>query len=586
MSIFFRRSLSLWFIMCLWFPVFSQDGIHWWNPEDAGFPVLEGQGWPGKTQHFYDRLPAEAEETVRDAVWNLGRHASGLKIKFRSRASEISVRYGVSGNHSMLHMPATGVSGVDLYAVDREGAWQWTGGTYKFGDTIRFHFSSLPTDYDREYHLYLPLYNKVEWLEIGVPEDGEVIPLPLSPDKPIAVYGTSIAQGGCASRPGKNWTALLERNLHTPLINLAFSGNGRLEKALTDLLIELDPKLYVLDCLPNMGRFPRDTIAERLTNTVMALREAKPEVPVLLVHHACATIPTMSGARQEGYERLNGIADSVFNVLKASGVLDIYMLTAEEIGLDMESTVDGVHPNDSGMDRYAEAYEIKIREVLNEPKGAYRTTRPLRQYRDFKSYDWNERHRRELELIRKNPPEIVFIGNSITHYWSGEPEEHLRRGEDSWSRMFGPARAQNLGYGWDRIENVLWRAYHGELDGYEARQILINIGTNNLSVNHTDEEIIAGLKMLVEAVKYRQPSAEILLTGIYPRRGMEGRIKILNGKIARLCGTENVGFADPGTALLNADGEVDLSLFADKGLHPNDAGYRVLGQALAPYILK
>src|SRR5690606_17753761 len=115
-------------------------------------------------------------------------------------------------------------------------------------------------------------------------------PLPVSPDKPIVVYGTSIAQGGVASRPGMAWTAILQRNMDRPLINLAFSGNGRLEEPLSNLLGELDPAVYVIDCLPNMGGFDNDTIAARLIKTVSHLKKIRPETPVLIVEDADAAI--------------------------------------------------------------------------------------------------------------------------------------------------------------------------------------------------------------------------------------------------------------------------------------------------------
>ncbi len=117
---------------------------------------------------------------------------------------------------AMLHMPATGVSGVDLYAKNSDGKWLWCKGNYSFADTINYNFRNItPNDnyhkMGREYHLYLPLYNSVEWMEIGTEEDALFEPIPIRKEKPIVVYGTSIAQGGCASRPGMAWTSILER---------------------------------------------------------------------------------------------------------------------------------------------------------------------------------------------------------------------------------------------------------------------------------------------------------------------------------------------------------------------------------------
>ena len=100
--------------------------------------------------------------------------------------------------------------------------------------------------------MYLPLYNGIKWMEVAVPAESEFIPLQVRNDKPVVVYGTSIAQGGCATRPGLAWTNILSRKLDRPVINLGFSGNGRLEKEVLDLVAATAAKIYVLDCLPNL----------------------------------------------------------------------------------------------------------------------------------------------------------------------------------------------------------------------------------------------------------------------------------------------------------------------------------------------
>ncbi|HRP57802.1 SGNH/GDSL hydrolase N-terminal domain-containing protein, partial [Agriterribacter sp.] len=165
----------------------ATDSFTWWNPAGNAFPVLEGQAWPKEVKSFYDRLPARAEQAVRKAVWDLSRHSAGLYIKFRTNASNIVVRYGVTskGSFAMPHMPATGVSGVDLYAIDHSGNWVWAPGKYHFSDTITYQYANIEVDRqfkgrDCEFRLFLPLYNAVSWMEIGVPEGNTFIPMPLS----------------------------------------------------------------------------------------------------------------------------------------------------------------------------------------------------------------------------------------------------------------------------------------------------------------------------------------------------------------------------------------------------------------------
>ncbi|MNK01680.1 hypothetical protein D3C87_194860 [compost metagenome] len=346
---------------------FAQEKVTYktWNPAKDQTSVVGGQGWHSGLQSFYDRLPAKAETSVRKEVWNLSKNNAGLNLRFKSDASEIIIKYSVSGYLRMDHMPATGVSGVDLYAQDAKGKWIWAAGKYKFGDTIEYKFTNLNTisKEAREYTLYLPLYNTVKWMEISVPEQSIFTPLPVSKEKPIVVYGTSIAQGGCASRPGLAWTSMLSRKLNRPVVNLAFSGNGRLEKEVYELLPEIDASLYVLDCLPNLTGVTGEEVTKRVEATVTYLQSKKPRVPILLTEHDGYTDDGINASRKKAYEVTNVALKTAFDKLKAKGLKNIYYLTKDAINQDIESMVDGTHPNDIGMMHYADAYEKAIRKI-------------------------------------------------------------------------------------------------------------------------------------------------------------------------------------------------------------------------------
>ncbi len=583
---------SLLFLCCFCVVGQAQNAstTKWWNPATNDFPVIEGQAWADEVGHAYDRLPARAEALVRKPVWGLSRHAAGLMIRFRSNASQIVVRYGVGSRHAMPHMPATGVSGVDLYAIDSDGNWMWSRGRYEFGDTITYRFNNLePNDRyhkeGREYRLYLPLYNSVEWMEIGVAEEALFKPLPVRLEKPIVVYGTSIAQGACASRPGMAWTSILGRKLDRPLINLAFSGNGRLEEELSDLLVEIDPKIFVIDCLPNLVNaktYDEKELTKRILSAIRKLKEKRPDVPILLTEHAGYTDGFIHPNRKEGYERVNRIQKAAFGQLKAEGLMGIHYLDRAQIGLQLDDMVDGTHPNDLGMMHYAEGYEKALRKVMKEPLGKASTSQVCTQYREPGNYDWEERHRAILEGNRTDPPKTVFLANSIIHFWGGLPRAPLVREEESWASYLSPLGVRNYAYGWDRIENVLWRVYHDELDGFAAEKVLIMIGTNNLHLN-TNEEVLEGLALLVEAVKTRQPSADLVLMGLLPRRDYEERILTLNLSIAQLAAAANISYADMGGIFLQKDGKIKEGMFSD-GLHPNEMGYEQLREVLLPIV--
>lgn len=342
----------------------------WYNPASEKFLTVHNQLWTGSDVHsFYDRLPAKAESVVRSPVWKLSRNAAGLKLVFKTDAQDITIRYVLSNkNYAMNHFPATGVSGVDLFAENSDGSWAWTYGKYKFKDTVTYTYTGLNLDKEkykdgRTFHLYLPLYNSVQWMEIGVPSDNAFKFIPASAEKPIVVYGTSIAQGGCASRAGMGWTNILDRNLHMPVANLGFSGNGRLEKEVVDMIVEKEAKVFVLDCLPNLGGETAN-IKSKITYAVNAIREKHPHTPIILVDGSHFTEGRLNATRTKGILRTNSLSREAYQELKSKGVQGLYYLTKEDIGLDMNDSVDGTHPTDIGMLKYAAACEKLIRNIL------------------------------------------------------------------------------------------------------------------------------------------------------------------------------------------------------------------------------
>jgi hypothetical protein len=366
------KNISSFLIVLLfgWQAVLAQNTESYKSFDVAGTKsiVIEGRAWQTDLTMPFDRLPAKAEKTVRPEVWRLSHNSAGEYIRFGSNASEFVVRYKVSGNKSLNHMPATGVSGVDLYALDISNNWHWIRGAFSFGDTVVYKFANFFSPVAiKEFRLYLPLYNTPEWMQIDLPEKNSFDPLPAGNEKPIVLYGTSIMQGACASRPGLAWTNILGRRLNIPVINLGFSGNGRLEQPLIDLINETDASLFVLDCQPNLHDrkiYTEAEISERIISSVKSLRSKHPQTPVLLVEHCCG-LPgvNMDTTFTNRYKWTSDILSNTFKKLKDNGEKNIYLLTAIEIGFDEESTVDGTHPTDIGMMKYADAYEKVIRKI-------------------------------------------------------------------------------------------------------------------------------------------------------------------------------------------------------------------------------
>lgn len=566
---------SVIFIFCILTAASATAQTRWHDPLKENYPVIQNQGWPDEIGRTYRRLPDRAEKTVRKPVWNLSENSAGLAIHFYTNAEKIEVRYSVEGGHSMFHMPATGKSGIDLYAIDSDGKWRVATDKFNFADTVTYTFNNLsPSQYHKhgyEYRMFLPLYNSVKWMEIGVPDSAEFRFIPRLKEKPIVVYGTSIAQGGCASRPGMAWTNILSRTLDLPVVNLAYSGNGPLEKEMVDLIDEFDASLYVYDCLPNMGGLTPEEVIARTIYGVKKLRENH-DTPILIVDHIGYRNDETNKSSKESADRMNRASRQALDSLRKMGVKDIYHLHKDSIHFPENGCVDNIHPNDWGMQVYADAYEKIARKILSMPSGPLKTVRPVSQRREPDIYEWKDRHARILDAIKQNPPQKVIIGNSITHYWGGEPGRE--NGSRTWKKVMQPGGYFNLGYGWDRIENVLWRVYHGELDGYRADEIVLMIGTNNLGLN-TDQEIVDGLQFLLQQIRVRQPGARIKVVGLLPRRGKEEHVTTVNRQISKMASRNRFTFLDIGNGLLTENGKIDESLFLD-GLHPNEKGYSLI----------
>jgi lysophospholipase L1-like esterase len=562
---------------------YSQEKIKWHEPQFVeGVCVLD-------SSNIYHRLPAEMKDEVRKPVWDLSENTAGEFIHFKTSATEIKVLYTLtSKSFSMPHMPSTGESGLDLYAIDVNGNWNWSPGYYHFGDTCLYTFKNLVLAKNgtkvSDFYLYLPLYNSVTWLSIGVNEKDFFAFASKREEQPIVAYGTSILQGGVTSRPGLAWTNILERNLDRTVINLGFSGNGRYEAPVFDLMAKVDAKMYILDCMPNLSKgYSEEEIKIRLVYGMKKLRERNKNVPVLFVEHADGNPSLfMDTARVNEYHRSSEMIAKIFADFKSSGITNIYLLTEKEIGLTINSTVDGAHPNDIGMMEYAIAYQKKIREILNEPVGNISTEIPVEQYRD--GYDWIARHEQVKEDIKQNNPQHLIIGNSIIHYFGGTPAYYLHRGEAAWDKYLKPLKVQNAGCGWDRIENVLWRVYHGEFDNFQGKNIVLMIGTNNLGIN-PDDEIVDGLQFLINAIKQRKPNVNIIMAGILPRTKSEEKVVAINKKIKEMSLKNHIQYVDFGKDFLNGN-RINPKLFVSDGLHPNAYGYEVLGRDLIKVLKK
>jgi hypothetical protein len=325
----------------------------------------EGRGWTDmERQRWFDRLPAAAEGKVTAAVWGLSRDSAGMMVRFKTDATNIWANYVLRSERlAMPHMPATGASGVDLYARDDRGRWRWVNVTRPAQKEVKQAFASDLAPGLREYAAYLSLYNGVESLEIGVTKGAKFEGLPPRAAKPIVFYGTSITHGACASRPGMVHTAILGRRFDRPVINLGFSGNGRMDPAVGEFLCKLDAAVYVIDCLPNMS--PPD-LRTKCPPLVKMLRAARPQTPIVLVEDRRFTNSWIRPDKNKFHTDNHAALRACYDALKKEGVAKLFYIQGDALlGDDTEGATDASHPSDLGFMRQADAFEPVLRKALS-----------------------------------------------------------------------------------------------------------------------------------------------------------------------------------------------------------------------------
>ena len=558
--------------------------MKWVSPAtDSGW-VVEGRLWQ---EGGYGRLPARAQKMVRPQVWRLGTQSAGLKIRFWSNSPDIFLEYQLAGKLALPHMPATGVSGFDLYRRTPEGKQFWLAATKPTAMTGKVKLVSGLKGNPRVpslYTLYLPLYNGVKSLKIGVPEGKLLEPAAANKLKPIVVYGTSIAQGACATRPGLAWTNILERRLDWPVVNLGFSGNGRMETEVTELFVEKEAAVYVIDCLPNVHT---QQVRERIAPLLDLIRRHRPDTPILLVESALLDDAVWNHRGRRVVEEKWAALRAEYNKRKSKDKNLYYLSGKNLLGNDGEATVDAVHPNDIGMVRYADAYEKVLRPILGlETREVTSAVSATPQLREIPGYNFMLRHQQILERNKKVKPDVVWLGDSIIHFFGGEPKAPYIRGAGAWQKLFVGKKVTNLGYGWDRTENVLWRIQRGELNGIRPKTILLSIGTNDLSVRRKPAQIRESILNLTREIRKRQPQAQLIVTGIMPRSKFDALRRETNALIRKASGKHGFTYLDLDAAfpVQNAQGKSMIRGLAPDQLHPVAEGYRHLAELIAKHL--
>ncbi len=337
------------------------DGLAWIDGRDL---PIEGRAF-SDVDEWYDRLPSDVTEAVNEGVRNMKHHTAGMQFRFASDSRRLVFRWIPRfPNLAMDHMPASGVSGIDVYRQDgRTGRWRYV----KTGRITSAEGASLDLEWvpGTPCLVNLSLYNGIRSFSLGVEPGASVKPLPSRRNgitKPVVFYGTSITHGGCASRPGLSFVNIIGRDLDVPVVNLGFSGCGVMELEMSRHLARIDASCYVLDCLWNMGmtsELPRPgrNVDENYEPFLRDLRARRPGVPVVM-----AGMCKVFGGEPNAKDRF---VRDLYDRLVAEGWTDLVHLPAEGMFPDDgEGTVDGVHPNDRGMASLAAAYGAAVAKAL------------------------------------------------------------------------------------------------------------------------------------------------------------------------------------------------------------------------------
>ena len=336
--------------------------LQWIEPPNSQLEV-DGLPWYGENHGEWVRLPLRIKDVVRRPVWELATSPSGGRIRFRTDSSSLSVRLEYPEVPHMQNMHAFGQSGVDLYA---DGVYRGTAvadAEAKPGKVYEHSYYSGRPRVERDITIYLPLYMGVKVLGIGLDREAQLrAAKPFALGKPVVFYGTSITQGGCASRPGMSYQAIVGRMLNLDHVNLGFSGNGRGEPEMAQAVAEIDASCFVLDFAQNNPT--PESLEEVYAPFLETLRAKHAETPIIVITPIYTAWESWgSVARLDNMRRIIRLAAA-----RRIAAGDTHLQIVEGTDLlgpnDDGGLVDGTHPNDLGFQRMAERLAERLRKVL------------------------------------------------------------------------------------------------------------------------------------------------------------------------------------------------------------------------------
>ncbi len=341
------------------------DDVVWYNATEEPFTLYGGF----HDEKGYYRMPRDIAATVSDGVYHLNNHSAGIRLRFKTNSPYLAISVKWNAFSPMNHMPASGSSSFDLYRVENH--------SYKFAapfivseqDNAGYSaFRYLNVIEGREhnaeeisdYVLNFPLYNQVTELHIGVKEGSKIEKSGVySNTLPVVFYGSSITQGGCASRPGNSYQNFISRALDIDYINLGFSGNGKAEDEMIEYLKNIPMSVFVCDYDHNAPN------VEHLQNThyklYESIRKEHPDLPYVMI--------SRPDYKELWDRKRKEIILETFNRAVESGDKNVYFIDGSTLFDEDERdacTVDGCHPNDLGFYRMAQGIIPTLKKIMKK----------------------------------------------------------------------------------------------------------------------------------------------------------------------------------------------------------------------------
>lgn len=332
----------------------DREGLCFYDPRKAPFEVNGIYYEDGR----FHRLPEAVAKATNEGVWGLHANTAGGRLRFRTDSLKFAVSSELDHMMKADHMAICGSAGFDLYV---DGFYKRT---FRPPYKMKQGFESLVELKEerkmREILIHFPLYSDVLELSIGLEEGAKIeAPTPYCKGAPLVYYGSSITQGGCASRPGNAYENILSRRLNIDHINLGFSGNARGEQTITDYINGLEMCAFIMDYDHNAPTLAH--LEETHEKMFLAIRERHPDLPILMLSRPKWILEDNEDRRLETVRK-------TYENAKARGDQKVWFISGQELMAlcKEEGTVDNCHPTDLGFFSMAGAMEDTIKEMIGE----------------------------------------------------------------------------------------------------------------------------------------------------------------------------------------------------------------------------